>query len=131
MKRLIVLLAGIAIASTVWAQQGGVVKESLDAKTFKSKLTSTPEAVLLDVRTPEEVSKGAIDGAVNIDFNSPDFAQKISALDKTKTYFVYCAKGGRSSQAVDQMNLAGFNKLYNLNGGFIGWKEKGMPVVIK
>lgn len=130
MKKLFSLVIFFVIAIPGWCQQTEL-KESLDAKAFKSKLEATPNAVLLDVRTPQEVSKGTIPGAVNIDFNSADFATKIGALDKTKTYFVYCAKGGRSSQAVDQMNAAGFVKIYNLTDGIAGWKEAGLPVTKK
>jgi len=125
MKYILTLIIFTALSIQIYAQ------ESLDAKTFKSKLDATPDAVLLDVRTPEEVSKGAIPGAINIDFNNPDFETKINALDKTKTYFVYCAKGGRSSQAVDRMNAAGFVKLYNLSDGIVGWKDSGLPVAKK
>lgn len=130
MKKLILHTGLLLMVFQAWSQQTAV-KESLDAKAFKSKLDATPNAVLLDVRTPEEVSKGTIPGAVNIDFNSPDFEKKIEALDKTKTYFVYCAKGGRSSQAVDQMNAAGFTKLYNLADGISGWREARLPVTKK
>lgn len=130
MKNLVCVIPFLLIVCQVWSQQPEV-KESLDAKAFKSKLDATPNAVVLDVRTPEEVSKGKIAGAVNIDLNSPDFKKKIEALDKTKTYFVYCAKGGRSSQAVDQMNAAGFTKLYNLADGIAGWKEQGFPLTKK
>jgi len=125
MKHLFILIICVAANIQIYAQE---VKESLDAKAFKSKLDTTPDAVLLDVRTPEEVSKGTIPGAVNIDFNNSDFEKKIQGLDKTKTYFVYCAKGGRSSQAVDQMSAAGFTRIYNLTDGIVGWKEAGLPV---
>jgi len=125
MKKSFLLLLLLLTMLQAWSQD---VKESLDAKTFKSKLDATPNSVLLDVRTPEEVSKGTIPGAINIDFNNPDFEAKIEALDKTKIYFVYCAKGGRSSQAVDRMNAAGFTKIYNLTDGIVGWKESGLPV---
>ena len=102
--------------------------QTLDAATFKKAIQETPDVVVLDVRTPEEVGKGKIKGAVNIDFNSGDFKKKISKLDKDKTYFVYCAKGVRSSKAIAEMTALGFTKLTNLEGGFDNWKEKGMPV---
>ncbi len=71
---------------------------NLDAKGFKESMAATPDAVLLDVRTPGEVEEGAIPGAVNIDYNAPDFSEKISALDKTKPYYVYCMGGGRGQR---------------------------------
>ena len=132
MKRIIICTAlyiGL-IATHSFGQQKdqGPEKESLNATSFQAKLKKTPDAVVLDVRTPEEVAQGKIKNATNIDFNSDDFKKKISALDKNKTYFVYCAKGGRSSKAVDLMSSLGFKKLVNLEDGFIGWEEKGLPV---
>jgi len=96
---------------------------SLDIKKFNEMLSSDQHAVLLDVRTPKEVADGMIPGAIAIDFTAPDFADKISGLDKDKTYFVYCKAGGRSSRAIDQMKGVGFRKLYNLEGGYDAWLE--------
>lgn len=98
---------------------------NLDAKGFKESLDATPDAVLLDVRTPGEVQEGAIPGAVNIDYNAPDFSEKISALDKTKPYYVYCMGGGRGSKALDKMKEQGFTNVHNLEGGFKDWVKNG------
>jgi rhodanese-related sulfurtransferase len=108
--------------------QSEVVVDTLTAEDFKSKLASTPDAVLLDVRTPEEVAKGVIPSAKNIDLKSSDFQIQMNALDKNKTYFVYCAKGGRSSKAIDIMKQSGFKKLINLESGYRDWVERGLPV---
>ena len=98
---------------------------NLDAKSFKESMAATPDAVLLDVRTPGEVEEGAIPGAVNIDYNAPDFGEKISGLDKTKPYYVYCMGGGRSSKALDKMKAEGFTNVHNLEGGFKAWLKDG------
>jgi rhodanese-related sulfurtransferase len=99
------------------------VTTSLDVKKFNEMISADKDAVLLDVRTPKEVADGMIPGAIVIDFTAPDFAGKISELDKEKTYFVYCKAGGRSSRAIEQMNGVGFKKLYNLEGGYDAWLE--------
>lgn len=106
-----------------------VESSALNAKMFKEKLSSEANAVLLDVRTPGEVAEGIIPGAVIIDFNAPDFTAKISALDKEKTYFVYCKVGGRSGKTIDQMKETGFKKLYHLEGGYTAWVENGFETV--
>jgi phage shock protein E len=98
---------------------------------FQKKVTATQDAVVLDVRTKEEVEKGVIPGAVNIDFKSESFEEQIKKLDKRKTYFVYCKGGARSSKAADVMKSLGFRKLYQLEGGFDAWKEEGLEVVKK
>jgi rhodanese-related sulfurtransferase len=129
MKHLFLLsLAYMVAISSSFGQSAASKPQTLDPKAFNKAIQETPDGVVLDVRTPEEVSKGKIKGAVNIDFNAPDFKKKISKLDKDKPYLVYCAKGVRSSKAVAEMTALGFTKLTNLEGGFDNWKEKEMPV---
>lgn len=96
---------------------------------FKSKLSSTSDAIIIDVRTPEELQEGVIEGAVNIDFNSPSFADKIAGLNKDKTYFVYCLSGKRSAKAIAQMEISGFEHLYTLDGGIKNWIAKKYEIV--
>jgi rhodanese-related sulfurtransferase len=74
------------------------------------------------VRTPGEVSEGYIDGAtLFIDYNGSNFESKISKLDKSKSYVIYCRSGGRSARASELMASKGFKKLYNLEGGISNW----------
>ena len=101
---------------------------TLSARDFKSTLASKPDAVLVDVRTPDEFSEGIIEGAINIDFKDPSFGEKISALDKDKTYFVYCLSGKRSGDAAKQMESAGFKSIYLLKGGYKDWKNEGLEI---
>ena len=77
-------------------------------------------AVVLDVRTLDEVEElGIIPEALNIDiFKGQGFIDEIQKLDTSKNYFVYCKAGGRSAQACAIMNQLGFEKTYNLLGGF-------------
>jgi rhodanese-related sulfurtransferase len=76
---------------------------------------------LIDVRTSEEYSKGFIEEAQNIDYNSTDFANKISKLDKNKPVLLYCAMGGISSKASKIFKSLEFKKICDLKGGFLSW----------
>ena len=82
---------------------------------------------ILDVRTAKEFADGHVAGAVNIDVNQADFAQKIDELDRSKPYIVYCRLGRRSSKAVGIMATKGFKNLYNVSDGFVGWNKNGLP----
>jgi phage shock protein E len=103
-----------------------VALQKLEPQVFKTRLAETPGAVLLDVRTSEEIAQGAIPGSVPLDFKSSDFDARIDALDKDKPYFVYCAVGGRSGKTADLMKEKGFTQVYNLDGGFQAWQEQGL-----
>jgi rhodanese-related sulfurtransferase len=102
----------------------------LKPKAFMDRMASTPGAVLLDVRTPDEVRKEYIKGALNIDFNSPEFSILIQGMDKTKPYFVYCAAGVRSSKAADAMRSKDFPRVYTLEGGLNAWKAAGFTTQV-
>jgi rhodanese-related sulfurtransferase len=79
--------------------------------------------VFLDVRTPEEVKVGKINGAIEMDFRNPDFDQKLAALDKTKQYMIYCYAGGLSEKVMVKMKELGFKQVYNLEHGYRSWRE--------
>lgn len=99
----------------------------LEPSEFSKKIMGTPSAVVLDVRTAEEVREGFIAGAMNIDFNDQNFEKRVSELDKSKTYFVYCLAGGRSGSAASWMKGQGFQNVYDLKGGMLAWRKEGMP----
>ena len=94
----------------------------LSQNEWAEKLNTTDQAVILDVRTEDEVSEGFIPNAINIDIHKGQgFIDELEALDKTKSYFVYCRSGARSAQACAVMNQLGFENAYNLEGGFMAW----------
>ena len=100
----------------------------LSVSEFKAALDSVSGEVLLDLRTPEELKGGIIPGAVHIDYFDKDFEDQLIALDKNKTYFIYCAGGGRSGEAKELMEKHNFKAVYNLPEGFNGWKQARMPI---
>lgn len=107
----------VVLVLAVFSFKGGTAK--LLGAEFVEKYNNAPNAVLLDVRTPDEFSSGHIDKAVNIDFENPSFLSEIKKLDATKTYFVYCRSGNRSGQAVAVMKSNGIKNIYELSGGLI------------
>jgi len=77
---------------------------------------------LIDVRTPNEFSNGHIENAVNVDFfNQNNFGAAFTKLDKKKPLYIYCRSGKRSSRAAKQLAGLGFEKIYDLEGGYIKW----------
>lgn len=95
----------------------------LSQSEWAKQLEADTNAVVLDVRTQEEVDEGVIPNAIHIDiFKGQGFIYEVEELDKAKNYYVYCKAGGRSAQACAIMNQLGFKTTYNLLGGFSEWQ---------
>ncbi|MEO0787281.1 MAG: rhodanese-like domain-containing protein [Bacteroidota bacterium] len=99
-----------------------LVYQDIGLEEFESLVAEKPNAILLDLRTPAETQGGTIPGAIELNFRDPQFAERLHQLDREKTYIVYCASGGRSTRASQQMQEAGFGQVYNLKPGYRGWK---------
>jgi rhodanese-related sulfurtransferase len=96
--------------------------QELTQDKWREVLDKSENAVILDVRTPQECSEGVIPNAIEIDILNPDsFMSEIEKLDKDKDYFIYCRSGNRSGQACNVMEQMGFNSTYNLLGGMLEW----------
>ena len=126
MKSICLAIASLLLVSFAAAAADPAVK-NVGVNEF-AKLRDTKTNVVLDVRTKKEYDAGHLPGAVLIDFNSPDFLEKVAKLDKGKTYLVHCAAGGRSAKACDKMSTMKFSSLVNLEGGFGAWEKAGKPV---
>jgi rhodanese-related sulfurtransferase len=84
--------------------------------------------VILDIRTPGEYDEGHIEGSENINYYSNDFTGRLKALDRERTYLIYCRSGGRSGRTLELMKELGFLRVYNLIGGVTGWQKEGFSV---
>jgi rhodanese-related sulfurtransferase len=78
---------------------------------------------LVDVRTPKEYDEERIANSQNIDYNSPTFDEDITKLDKTKPVILYCRRGNRSAKCAKKLKDAGFEKIYDLEGGISKWRH--------
>lgn len=92
------------------------------ARTF---LASHPEALVLDVRNPDEWDGplGHIEGARLLPL--PELSARMAELEgwKERPILLVCRSGNRSELAGDLMRAAGYRQLINLEGGMIGWRE--------
>ncbi|WP_081209255.1 rhodanese-like domain-containing protein [Salegentibacter sediminis] len=97
--------------------------KELTQEEWREKLEQDDKAVVLDVRTEEEMEEGYLPNAKLIDiYKGQEFVDEIEKLDKTKNYYIYCRSGQRSEQACQLMDQMGFPNTYNLLGGIIEWE---------
>lgn len=131
MRKLIFSFIAIdIIVFAVLAANGGLngAPFDLEAIEFKTQLNNGT-AHLIDVRTPEEFEDIRIEGAQNIDFNAPDFEAQIAQINKSEPVYLYCRSGLRAARAQRKMKKMGFEEVYNLKGGLIGWHMDGQETI--
>ena len=100
-----------------------------DAYNLIQQNLNNPGFIIIDVRTADEFNSGHIAGAINIDYESPQFTADVSKLDKNKQYLVYCATGIRGAAATQIMISLGFKDVQNMAGGITAWIQDGYPTV--
>ncbi len=94
----------------------------LTQEEWAEQLKGDANAIVLDVRTTEELEEGIIPNSTNIDiYLGQGFMDEIQKLDTSKNYYVYCRSGNRSGQACAILNSIGIENAYNLEGGFMNW----------
>ena len=84
-------------------------------------LLNDKNTILVDVRTPREISQGVIGQPLKIELGA-GMNHKFSELDKSKKYILYCKSGRRSVLASKMMVSQGFKDVNNLLGGYLAWK---------
>ena len=105
--------------------------EDVSNDTFLALMADKPEALLLDVRTPEEWNDGHLEGASHADYwgDEQAFQAAMDAIPRDRPVLVYCAGGGRSGLTAKELIKAGHHEVYNLENGISGWIAEGYPVV--
>lgn len=102
------------------------VKNNLTADEFEKNISNTDSIQVLDVRTPGEYAGGHIKGSLLADWNNKEeFDRRAAFIDKTKPVYVYCLAGGRSAAAAKKLRAAGYERVYELDGGINAWKAAG------
>jgi thioredoxin len=122
-----IALLAILFNSCGSGQTNSTTKTNLSAIEFAEKLKEMSTATIIDVRTPDEFSKGHLANALNYDWNENEFDKQIAPLDKSKPVFIYCLSGGRSSSAASKMRSEGFKTVYELDGGIMKWRGANLP----
>lgn len=79
-----------------------------------------PEAMLIDVRTPEEYASGHIPGSLNVPLENIRAVWKTGADEDTPLY-LYCAFGSRAARAALQLQALGYARAVDI-GGIEDWQ---------
>src|ERR1700747_1808469 len=93
------------------------------------RMLEKPGTVLLDVREGDEWRQGHIPEAIFVPRGFLELRIEDKVPDHKAPVILQCASGTRSLLAARTLREMGYENLYNLNGGFNAWKDKGLPWV--
>lgn len=113
------------IASIAFSQESFKV---LSPEEYNQKLLELDSAYIIDVRTSLEHKRGHLPRARNINYLWFGFAEETNKLDRDKPVFLYCQTAHRSPLAAKKLSQMGFTEIYDLEGGFKAWQDRGLPV---
>lgn len=117
-KSVLILLVGLVLASAyalIYFQKERELHAISSEQAIENK--AQVEGIIIDVRTEREYENGSLKGAlVGYNLMSGEFEEKLDSLDKSKTYYLYCASGNRSGKAAEIMKENGFENVHNLGG---------------
>lgn len=84
--------------------------------------------VVLDLRGASDFAAGHLPGATNLDAASPQFRDKLKAMDRDASYIVYGATTGSATSAAETMHQMQFKHVYEITSGVTGWQQAGLPL---
>jgi rhodanese-related sulfurtransferase len=115
----------------------GAVKKSItlvDMEAFKKVVENKGDAVIIDVREPEEFASGHVPGSINIPRGLAEFkiwkmvAGYPEKQDTSKKIYVYCAISGRAALTAKALKDVGFKDVTAVNMKMADWVKAGHPV---
>lgn len=116
----------VDVAADVPAEGLAAAPQNISPTQFQSQFAGGDgDYVLIDVRTPSEFADGHIPGAVNIPVQ--ELGARLNEVPQGVPVVLYCRSGNRSAEAVNILDRAGFDGLYDL-GGIIDWTAAGYTI---
>ena len=95
--------------------------KSVSVDELNDMVNSGSDIQLVDVREPFEWDTANI-GGVHIPLAK--IPESLDKIEKDKKVIVICRSGKRSANAINYLEGLDYDKLYNLEGGLLAWKEE-------
>ena len=83
---------------------------------------------VIDVRQPAEIAAGTVPNAEAMPMHT--IPLRMGELNKDEKLVLVCRSGARSAQACAFLQQQGFDEVYNLRGGMVGWAGSGLPITL-
>jgi len=83
---------------------------------------------VIDVRQPAEIAAGTVPKAEAMPMHT--IPLRVNELNKDEKLVLVCRSGARSAQACAFLQQQGYDQVYNLRGGMMGWAGSGFPMTL-
>jgi adenylyltransferase/sulfurtransferase len=94
----------------------------IEPQELARRIRSRDPLDLVDVREPDEWAAGRIEGARLVPLST--LRDALATFDGARDVVVYCRSGARSAAAVQQLRMAGVERVWNLAGGILRWQSE-------
>jgi len=109
------------------AQAQAQVSASYSPAQTMELIKQKKDLVIIDVRSPQELREGKIEGSTLIPFM--DIMKGNFSIPQGRPLLLICAVGGRSYAAMQILAHKGYKEIYNLQGGVAAWKQANLPLI--
>lgn len=104
--------------------------KNIEPSGVEEMLNNNDDAVMIDVRTPQEYNYGHVPCSINVPlgtFTAESIKNQLSVSESTPLLLI-CQSGARSTSAGHQLLDAGFKNIINVSGGMLNWSYSGLPM---
>jgi hydroxyacylglutathione hydrolase len=111
-------------ADMPWAMPAG--QRHVDEVDPAALAARPPEAVVIDVREPEEYHHGHVPDAISLP--QSELASRLEDLPRDRPIYTICQGGFRSLRAAQFLKQVGFDEVVSVAGGTEAWAGEGRPL---
>ena len=83
---------------------------------------------VIDVRGHGEIAAGTVPSAEAVPMHT--IPARMSEFERDETLIFVCRSGARSAQVCAFLQQQGYENVYNLRGGMMGWAGSGLPATL-
>ena len=92
-----------------------------------TRLLNHENAIMVDMRSDRDYRDGHIVNALHVPAENNDMPARLDKY-RDRPLIVYCRSGQRSLPVCGKLRKQGFEQVYNLKGGVLGWQQADLPV---
>jgi hydroxyacylglutathione hydrolase len=109
------------------APSAHAIPRKVEPEALNELLAGSTPLFVLDVRNPDEWSRGHLAAATLIPL--PQLHSRLDELPRDRPIVVHCQRGPRSAAAAATLDAFGFTDVHDVIGGFSAWSAAGLPSV--